>query len=200
MANVDLSPYPERVSPLPDADGRRRHTDPKLAALAPGEDTVRGTVVPTPAKGTRRLSHAMDELIRVPGTNFTIGADALLAFIPGVGDAAGTVMSGVILMDAVRCRVPLPVLLRMLGNVVIDWAVGLIPAVGPFVDMAFRGNTRNLRLLDKTIAAGNTSRHRGVGYLIAAIAMILIVVLGLAVLGVVGLVLLMTWLNEMRGA
>ncbi|MGJ3508765.1 DUF4112 domain-containing protein [Enemella sp. A6] len=186
------------MSPLSDANDRRRYTDPKLAGLAPGEDTVHGTVVPTPARGTRRLSHVMDELIRVPGTNFTIGADALLSFIPGVGDAAGTVMNGVVLMDAVRCRVPLPVLLRMLGNVVIDWAVGLIPAVGPFVDMAFRGNTRNLRLLDKTIASGHTSKHRGVGYVIAAIAMILLVVLGLAILGIVGIVVLLNFLDQMR--
>lgn len=149
--------------------------------LAAGEGLVRGLRVPTPGPGTRRLSHILDELIRVPGTNVTIGADALLALIPGVGDAAGTVMGGVILVDAVRCRVPLPSLMVMLGNVAVDAALGAVPAVGPLADMVWRANTRNLKLLDRVISEGRTSSRRGIGYLVAALGMVLGGVIGLLV-------------------
>ena len=37
----------------------------------------------------------------------------------------------------------------MLGNIVFDWAIGLTPGVGDFLDMGFRQNVRNVKLLEK---------------------------------------------------
>lgn len=169
-----------------------------MADLAAGRDLVQGQEVPTPGSLSRTLSHFLDELIRIPRTRVTFGADALMSLIPGVGGAAANVLSGVILLDAVRCRVPLLVLLRMLANVAFDWAVGFIPIAGPVIDAGFRANTRNLRLLDRAITSGRTSRRRGLGYLLTAVAMIVVVVLGLAVLGIVGIAALLTALSNAR--
>lgn len=104
-------------------------------------------------------------------------------------------MSVVILVDAVRCRVPIPTLIRMIGNVAVDAALGAIPAVGPFIDMAYRSNSKNLKLLDKAILGGKTSKRRGVGYILATMGIIVGSVLGI----VIGVVALTLWLlNQIK--
>jgi hypothetical protein len=45
---------------------------------------------------------------------------------------------------------------RMSGNVLIDAAFGAVPFVGPFFDLFFRANARNLKLL---VAAIEESRR-----------------------------------------
>ena len=51
--------------------------------------------------GSRGVARILDDLVRIPGTNITLGADALLGLVPGVGDAATTAMAGIILVDAI---------------------------------------------------------------------------------------------------
>lgn len=149
----------------------------------------------TPQQGTRQFSHVLDELIRIPGTNIRVGLDGLFSLIPGAGDAAGVVMSVVILIDAVRCRVPIPTLIQMIGRVAADAALGVIPGVGPFIDMAYRSNSRNMKLLDRAIASGKTSKRRGVGYILATIGIIVGSILAL----VIGVIALALWLlNQIK--
>jgi hypothetical protein len=49
-------------------------------------------------------------------------------------------------------RVPGVVLLRMLFNVGIDLAVGMIPVLGDVADVFWKSNTRNLALLERHAA------------------------------------------------
>lgn len=129
----------------------------------------------------------MDDLVRVPGTTIGLGPDALLGLVPGVGDAAGSVISGVILVDAVRNRVPLRVLALMGWNLVFDAILGLIPAVGDLADVAHRGNAKNLRLLERTLAQGRTVDVSSKTYVVRASLMvvaILAIVLAFAVLAI----------------
>lgn len=123
------------------------------------------------------LARLMDDLIRIPGTRFGFGLDALIGLVPGIGDAAGTAISSVILVDAVRNRVPISVLLLMGWNLLFDAILGLIPGVGDLADAANRANLKNLRLLEQTVAAGNTVDVSTKGYLVRAGTVVVLILL-----------------------
>nr|WP_243863679.1 DUF4112 domain-containing protein [Brooklawnia cerclae] len=110
----------------------------------------------------------LDDLVRVPGTDIGIGLDAVVGLIPGIGDAGTTAVAGVILVDAVRNRVPLPVLVRMGMNLGLDTLLGLVPGVGDLADIAHRANRRNLRLLERVLADREETRQGSVVYLVVA--------------------------------
>jgi hypothetical protein len=99
------------------------------------------------------LSRMLDEQFRIPGTTYRIGLDGLLGLIPGVGDAAGALLSAYILSEAIRLGAPRTVLLRMVANIGIDMVVGAIPVVGDIFDMAWKANKKNAALLHAYLAS-----------------------------------------------
>ena len=101
------------------------------------------------ARALDRVAWLMDRAITIPGTRTTVGLDALLGLIPVGGDfLTGIVQVGLVLVALAHYRVPAPVAIRMLANVLVDVGVGSIPLVGDLFDVAFKANTRNMRLLD----------------------------------------------------
>ena len=97
----------------------------------------------------RRFAYFMDEAVGIPGTSRRIGLDAALGFIPGFGDAAGAILSTWIIIGALRHRVPLRKVTRMVVNVLLDLAIGEIPILGDIFDIAFEENVMNMKLLLK---------------------------------------------------
>lgn len=95
----------------------------------------------------QRLARLFDEAFVVPGTRIRLGLDALLGLIPGIGDVAGLLLSGLILVEALRLGVPSGLWRRMLGIAVADALLGLVPLLGDVADVAFRANRRNAALL-----------------------------------------------------
>ena len=93
------------------------------------------------------LSEILDSAFAIPGTRFRIGLDGILGLIPGIGDAAGAALSHYLIYEAVRLGLPLNTLLRMVGNVAIETAVGAIPIVGDIFDIAWKANMRNMALV-----------------------------------------------------
>ena len=93
----------------------------------------------------------MDSAFRIPGTRITIGFDALIGLIPVIGDTAGLVIGLWIVSRAHKLGVPAPTLLRMLGKLGIDGAVGAVPLAGDLVDIFWKANQRNIVLLDKEV-------------------------------------------------
>ena len=104
-------------------------------------------------KRVRLLSRLLDEQFRLPGTTYRVGLDGLLGLIPGVGDAAGALLSAYILYEALRLGAPKAVLLRMVANIGIDTVVGAIPVVGDLFDLAWKANKKNAALLQASRAA-----------------------------------------------
>jgi hypothetical protein len=94
----------------------------------------------------RLVARVFDDLVQVPGTDFGIGLDPLAGAIPVVGDVVSAGVSLYIVLEAANLGVSYTTLLRMLGNVAVDAAGGMIPYVGSVVDAAFRANRRNLEL------------------------------------------------------
>jgi hypothetical protein len=102
------------------------------------------------------LSRLLDEQFRIPGMKYRIGLDGLLGLIPGIGDAAGALLSTYILYEAIRLGVPRTVLLRMIANIGIDTLGGAIPVVGDIFDMAWKANKKNAALLHAYLASQRT--------------------------------------------
>ena len=94
-----------------------------------------------------RLADLLDSRWRIPGTSIPIGLDGIASIFPVVGDSATGVVAAYLVFQAARLGVPRSTLLRMLGNVGVDWAVGSIPVFGTLFDIGFKANRRNMRLL-----------------------------------------------------
>jgi Domain of unknown function (DUF4112) len=151
-------------------------------------------VQPDRLRLSRKLAVLMDDLVRIPGTRQGLGIDALIGLIPGIGDLVGSGMSGAIMYEAVRARVPIPVLALMAWNLLLDAALGLVPFVGDLADVAHRANRRNYHLLERAVAANPDPGPPSVGYLVAALALTVLPLLISVALGVLVLVLLVRWL------
>ena len=97
----------------------------------------------------RKWSVLLDSAFQVPGTKLRFGLDPILGLIPGLGDLTTPVFAVLLLLHAVRMRIPRIVQLRMLINAAIDLLVGFIPVVGDLFDFGWKANVRNLALLER---------------------------------------------------
>jgi hypothetical protein len=114
---------------------------------------------PLPA-WAEQLVRAMDDGLRVPGTEIRFGLDAILGLLlPGVGDALGAVSTLSLFGLALRRGVPYVLLLRMALNVCIDAVVGAIPLLGDLFDVSFKANRRNLELIEASLSATQPRRE-----------------------------------------
>ena len=140
---------------------------------------------------SRTLARFSDDLVKITGTDIGIGADALVGLIPGIGDIVGTGLSSAIMVDAVRQRVPIPVLARMGWNLLVDTGLGFVPVVGDAADVMHRANRKNYRLLEKCVAEGRHVDVSAKGYLGLAVATVVgfvlvsLVLVGLLIWGIV---------------
>jgi hypothetical protein len=107
----------------------------------------------------RIISKWLDELFSIPGTNFKIGLDPIINLLPGVGEFLSSSVSLVVILESIRSRVSPSVIFRMMGNMVINAMVGLVPGIGPFLSAFYKSNKRNLTLLTEW-QAGEQHRIR----------------------------------------
>jgi len=90
----------------------------------------------------------LDTQFKIPGVGTRVGIDPVISAVPYVGDVVSTAMSLYIVYLMRRFKVPWWVALRMIGNVVLNGAVGIIPGIGSLFDVAYKPNRRNLLLLE----------------------------------------------------
>jgi hypothetical protein len=100
----------------------------------------------------RLLQRFLDDAFRAPGTGFHFGWDAVIGLIPWVGDLVTMLMACAIIVEAHRRRTNRLVQFRMLVNVGVDLAIGLIPLAGDVADACWKANKRNLALLERHAA------------------------------------------------
>lgn len=100
----------------------------------------------------RSIATALDARYKLPGLPVRVGYDAIIGLIPGVGDIVGGAISSYGLVAGFRLGAPPAVLLRLLGNIALDMLAGAIPIVGDLFDIGWKGNLRNLALLDRWAA------------------------------------------------
>ena len=101
----------------------------------------------------RRRVEAMEGLLErafvVPGTNYRVGLDAVVGLVPVLGDLVTTAMGAWMVWEARNLGMSKLHLVRMAGNVGVDTLIGAVPLVGDLFDLAFRSNTRNLKILKR---------------------------------------------------
>ncbi|MBK8555143.1 MAG: DUF4112 domain-containing protein [Lewinellaceae bacterium] len=93
------------------------------------------------------LASLMDNRFRIPGTNIRFGLDAIIGLVPYVGDIVGLLVSGFLMLLMVRQGAGPLLLIRMMGNYLIDASVGTIPFLGDIFDIGFKANRRNVDML-----------------------------------------------------
>jgi hypothetical protein len=164
---------------------------------------------PSVARNLERLAWLMDRAIVIPGTKIAVGLDALLGLLPVGGDVlTGIVQAALVLIALRHYRVPRSVAARMMGNVALDIAIGSIPLLGDLFDVAFKANTRNIKLLEpyrprlvgEFTAPGNQWTHtletarRGTPWrYVLPIAAILLLLLALVLIGFITVVRWLFW-------
>jgi hypothetical protein len=115
-----------------------------------------------PARGSaERLAWVMDEIFPFPGTRRRFGYDFLLGLVPGVGDFAALVLGLPILIEGIRHRLPLRVLLVMATNLLLDAVIGTVPIAGNIFDFFWKANSKNLLLLREPEALPSVMRQAG---------------------------------------
>jgi hypothetical protein len=97
----------------------------------------------------RKWATLLDSAFQVPGTQMRFGLDPVVGLIPGIGDIVTGFFSVMMLVHAVRLRVPKIVLARMTMNVGVDLLVGAVPVLGDLFDAGYKANLRNLALLER---------------------------------------------------
>ncbi len=104
------------------------------------------------------LADLLDSRFVIPGLGVRIGLDPIVGLIPVVGDTATALIGAYIVAEAVRLGTRKRVLARMTTNLALDWAIGLIPIVDIFFDVAFKANNKNARLLIREHEHGRLKR------------------------------------------
>ena len=125
------------------------------------------------------IAWVLDNSIPVPGTGRRFGVDALIGFVPVVGDLLSGGIGLFIVWRASRLGLPRIVVARMLTNSAIDLAIGSIPFIGDAFDLWFKANTRNLGIVRRHLEAPETSTRNDwliliglLGVLVAIVALL----------------------------
>lgn len=95
----------------------------------------------------KQLAYWLDDRFRIPIIGWRLGLDGIIGLVPGIGDAATTLLALYIVNEARRLGVPPAKLAKMGVNVGVDTLVGLVPLVGDIADLRWKANRRNVNLL-----------------------------------------------------
>jgi hypothetical protein len=147
-------------------------------------DTVVGTLEHREVERLRAMTRLLDSAIRIPGTRYRVGFDALVGLVPVAGDVIGALFSTAIVLRSARLGVSRATLIRMMGNLALDTIVGGIPLLGDFFDAGWKANTRNLALLEAHLQRpGATSKASRRVLLLVGLGVLLLLA-GVIALGV----------------
>ncbi len=106
-----------------------------------------------------KLAYLMDRRFRIPFTPIRLGVDGLVGLVPGIGDAATLVPALYLVARARSLGAPSHLQGRMAANVLFDLLIGAVPVVGDLLDVGFKANTRNVRMLREHFGPPPTDRQ-----------------------------------------
>jgi hypothetical protein len=102
----------------------------------------------------------MDSAFVVPGTRIRLGLDSLIGLVPGIGDIASALISSYIVWEARQLGLPRWKIARMVAYVAFDTTVGAIPVLGDVLDVFYKSNRRNLKILRDHFEGEGSSGQR----------------------------------------
>lgn len=122
---------------------RPQRMDPLMSDLPLGNDplSVRRRI-----EGLERL---LEGLVEIPVLRRKVGIDAIAGVVPVVGDLLTAGLGLYLVWEARNLGLPKWQLWRMAANVGFDGLIGAVPVAGDLLDLLYRSNTRNLRIIRK---------------------------------------------------
>ena len=143
-------PYFETI-PATDLHGNLKpHSKPRRVKRTPNP------LIPDPDREVltkvKRRAYRLDNCISFCGVK--LGWSSILGFIPALGDFIDLFMALMVLNTAMKVSPGKDKDLlkgKMVMNIIIDFAIGLVPFLGDIADTFFRANTRNAIALEKML-------------------------------------------------
>lgn len=94
-----------------------------------------------------KLSDLLDTKFKIPRTKIRFGLDFIIGLIPYAGDIFSFLLSSLLILIRGFYGASSMVVLKMMGNVLLDTTVGTIPILGDIFDLRYRANIKNINLL-----------------------------------------------------
>ena len=154
------------------------HSITPLPYTAPRARRGSGTHVDRDLERVKRFAKILDQRFLDP----VIGL-----VLPGAGDLIGSMLGMYTIVLAARRKMSAVIIARMLMNLALDAAIGIVPFVGDLLDLGFKANTKNVALLSERAEAGGRATRKDWLYVVGA-ALALVAVLSLSIYAVVSLV------------
>jgi hypothetical protein len=89
----------------------------------------------------------LDDRFEIPRTRIRFGLDALIGWIPGIGDALAALASLFLVYAAWKRGAARITVVRMMLNLAIEDTLGAVPIIGDVAHVAWKANRRNYNLL-----------------------------------------------------
>lgn len=134
-------------------------------------------------KQLRRLAFLLDNSIPIPFTQYRMGIDpilGLLGIVGGTGDLFGGALGAYIIVQAARMGVPAEVIWPMVRNMALDALIGLVPGLGDVLDVAWKANARNIKLLDGYFESNPIHRKNSPWFIVGITLLLVCLILGFA--------------------
>lgn len=144
LGPADLHPAVQTYTPIYDA--------PSIAEV---DDNFRA---PDALLKAQSLANLLDTAVKLPFINFRVGLDFLVGLIPGIGDTIMLLASLRIVYWGHQIGLPRALKYKMLRNSIIDYGLGFIPIIGDLVDLFFKANQRNVRIMETWWVAQNKTQ------------------------------------------
>jgi hypothetical protein len=104
---------------------------------------------PDELKQAQSLANITDTAVRLPVIGVEVGLDFLIGLIPGVGDAIMTRVAMRIVYLGRKMGLPKPLQTIMARNALLDFGFGFVPIVGDIIDIYYKANRRNVRIMER---------------------------------------------------
>tara|TARA_B100001063_G_scaffold147465_1_gene137679 strand:+ start:477 stop:890 length:414 start_codon:yes stop_codon:yes gene_type:complete len=97
----------------------------------------------------QKLANLLDTAVKLPIIPIRIGLDSIVGLIPGAGDALMLLVSLRIVWLGKSLGMPSALVAQMVKNSAIDFGLGFVPFIGDIVDVFYKANQKNVRLMEK---------------------------------------------------
>ncbi|MFW8590842.1 DUF4112 domain-containing protein [Glaciecola sp. 2405UD65-10] len=104
------------------------------------------------------LANTLDTAVKIPFIGLRVGLDSLVGLIPGIGDTIMLLASIRIIYLGHKLGVPSDLRTIMIRNSLIDYGLGFVPLLGDIVDIFFKANLRNVRIMEKWWVSQNKDK------------------------------------------
>lgn len=104
------------------------------------------------------LANLLDTAVKIPFVNFRVGLDFLVGLIPAIGDSIMLLASFRIVYLGSKLGMPKGLKFAMVRNAFFDYLLGFVPILGDIVDMFFKANQKNVRIMEKWWVSENKAQ------------------------------------------